>query len=153
MEFVFSRNTPFAVGVHQTENKILRLLLEASSAITLQTRERRLKTETGGKNMVEAKNILASEPALGLVSALMTVNPIRKQALKMVEKKFYRAYVEENVRFPQKVQEDKFMMARNMMWAIDQAIETGNISPSVLPKFLSAFGKVCSLRSVVYKKP
>jgi len=92
--------------------------------------------------MVEAKNILASEPALGLVSALMTVNPIRKRALKMVEKKFYRAYVEENVRFPQKVQEDKFTMARNMMWAIDQAIEKGNISQSVLPKFLPAFGKV-----------
>ena len=30
--------------------EILRLLLEASSAITLQTRERRLKTKTGGKN-------------------------------------------------------------------------------------------------------
>ena len=53
----------------------------------------------------------------------MTVSPIRKQALKIVEKKFYRAYVEENIRFPKKVQEDKFMMARNMMWAIDRAIE------------------------------
>ena len=88
------------------------------------------------------KNILVSNPALELVSALMAVNPIRKQALKMVEKKFYRHYVEENIRFPQKVQEDKFMMARNMMWAIDRAIERGNISQAVLPKFLSAFGKV-----------
>jgi MoaA/NifB/PqqE/SkfB family radical SAM enzyme len=102
--------------------------------------------------MLEVKNILASEPALGLVSALMSVNPIRKQALKMVEKKFYKAYmvekkfykayVEENIRFPRKVQEDKFMMARNMMWAIDRVIEKGNISQAVLPKFLSAFGKV-----------
>ena len=91
---------------------------------------------------MEAKSILASVPALGLVSALMAVSPIRKQALKMVEKKFYRHYVEENIRFPQKVQEDKFMMARNMMWAIDRAIEKGNISQAILPKFLSAFGKV-----------
>jgi hypothetical protein len=85
---------------------------------------------------------LASAPALGLVSALMAVNPIRKQALSMVEKKFYQAYVEENTRFPRQVQEDKFMMARNMIRSIDQAIEKGNISPAVLPKFLSAFGKV-----------
>jgi hypothetical protein len=92
--------------------------------------------------MFEAIRILKSKEAIRLLSALMAVTPIRKKALKTVEKKFYRAYVEENIRFPKKVQEDKFMMARNMMWAISRAIERGNISKAVLPKFLSTFGNV-----------
>ncbi len=68
----------------------------------------------------------------GLLNAAMASDAVRGVILKKADKKIYELFVEINpLKRPRKVQEDKYIMTRNLLYAVDKALRNNNISPRV----------------------
>ncbi|KPL01214.1 MAG: hypothetical protein AMJ91_00740 [candidate division Zixibacteria bacterium SM23_73_3] len=68
----------------------------------------------------------------GLLNAAMANDAIRGMILKKTGKKIYELFVEINpLKRPRKVQEDKYLVTRNLLYAVDKALKNKNISPRV----------------------
>ncbi len=67
-----------------------------------------------------------------LLNAAMANDAIRGMILKKTDKKIFELFVEMNpLKRPRKVQEDKYLMTRNLLYAVDKALKNKNISPRV----------------------
>jgi len=67
----------------------------------------------------------------------------RKVLMNSIEKKLYKEYMKrDKEKFPRKLQEDKYYMARNMMYAIDRGLKRGQISKQVWTRFLKSFKNI-----------
>lgn len=68
----------------------------------------------------------------GLLNAAVANDAIRGMVLKKADKKIYELFVEMNpLQRPRKVQQDKYVMTRNLLYAIDKALKNNNISSRV----------------------
>ncbi len=68
----------------------------------------------------------------GLLNAAMANDAVRGMILRKTDKKIYELFVEINpFKRPRKVQEDKYLMTRNLLYAVDKALKNKNISPLV----------------------
>ncbi|MGB3091833.1 MAG: radical SAM protein [Candidatus Zixiibacteriota bacterium] len=67
-----------------------------------------------------------------LLNAAMATGAVRSLILKKADKKIYELFVEINPqKRPRKVQEDKYVMTRNLLYAVDKALKNKHISPRV----------------------
>lgn len=67
-----------------------------------------------------------------LLNAAMASDAIRGMILKKTAKKIFELFVEINpLKRPRKVQEDKYLVTRNLLYAVDKALKNKNISPRV----------------------
>jgi MoaA/NifB/PqqE/SkfB family radical SAM enzyme len=68
----------------------------------------------------------------GLLNAAVANDAIRGMILKKADKKIYELFVEMNpLKRPRQVQYDKYVMTRNLLYAVDRALKNDNISPRV----------------------
>jgi len=68
----------------------------------------------------------------GLLNAAMANDAIRGLILKKADRKIYELFVEVNpLKRPRKVQEDKYVVTRNLLYAVDKALKNNNISSRV----------------------
>jgi len=68
----------------------------------------------------------------GLLNAAVASDAVRGLILKKADKKIFELFVEMNpLKRPRKVQEDKYLMTRNLLYAVDKALKNKNISPLV----------------------
>jgi len=82
--------------------------------------------------------------SLSLANAVLTNDTLRRKALKIGEKQLYHILLEKNASArPERVQEDKYFILRNMFYSIDKAMENENISPAVRKSLLKILiGKI-----------
>ena len=67
-----------------------------------------------------------------LLNTAMANDAVRGMILKKADKKIHELFVEMNpLKRPRKVQEDKYIMTRNLLYAVDKALKNHNISPRV----------------------
>jgi MoaA/NifB/PqqE/SkfB family radical SAM enzyme len=67
-----------------------------------------------------------------LLNAAMANDAVRGMILKKTDKKIFELFVEINpLKRPRKVQEDKYLITRNLLYAVDKALKNKNISPRV----------------------
>jgi MoaA/NifB/PqqE/SkfB family radical SAM enzyme len=65
-----------------------------------------------------------------LLNAAMAAGAVRSLILKKADRKIHELFVEINPqKRPRKVQEDKYVMTRNLMYAVDKALKNRHISP------------------------
>lgn len=70
-------------------------------------------------------------------------NHLREQIIRQMEEKLRHNHLNrDRDRFPLKVQEDKFIMARNMIRAVDRGLREGLISRHVWTKFIFSFLRI-----------
>jgi MoaA/NifB/PqqE/SkfB family radical SAM enzyme len=68
----------------------------------------------------------------GLLNAAVANDAIRGMILKKADKKVYELFVEMNpLKRPRQVQYDKYIMTRNLLYAVDRALKNKNISARV----------------------
>jgi MoaA/NifB/PqqE/SkfB family radical SAM enzyme len=68
----------------------------------------------------------------GLLNAAVANDAVRGMILKKADRKIFELFVEMNpLRRPRKVQEDKYVMTRNLLYAVDKALKNKNISSKV----------------------
>ncbi len=67
-----------------------------------------------------------------LLNAAMATDAVRSMILKKADKKVHELFVEMNPqKRPRKVQEDKYIMTRNLLYAVDRALKSKRISSRV----------------------
>ncbi|MFQ5721146.1 MAG: radical SAM/SPASM domain-containing protein [Candidatus Aminicenantales bacterium] len=82
-------------------------------------------------------------PIQEIVISSLAYSLPRKLLMNRIQKKLYKEYLErDKEKFPRKVQEDKFYMARNMMYAMHRGLKRGQISKEVWTKFLNSFRNI-----------
>ena len=79
-----------------------------------------------------------------LLDAALAHGAIRSVILKKADKKLYELFVELNpLRRPRRVQYDKYLATRNLIYAVDKALKNKNISPKVRKGLLKVlFGNI-----------
>ncbi len=94
--------------------------------------------------MISMWDVLSSEFFNNLVDTLITNNTIRRNFLSVAEKDLYRGLVLVNHSDrPQRVQEDKFCILRNMAYSLDKALKEELICRQARHKVLEILvGKV-----------
>jgi len=86
---------------------------------------------------MSTQTLLESDSALSLLRLLVSNRAIRHRAIRAIEKRSYRALVEENPdNRPRRVQEDKHDYLMALLSSFDRAIEKGLISKHVLQRLL-----------------
>ena len=79
--------------------------------------------------MINFKEILLSNPLYGILETVITNDTINGTALKLAEKKIHHYLTKKNVTGrPLQVQEDKFIIVRNMLYTINNLINEDRIS-------------------------
>jgi len=74
-----------------------------------------------------------------LLNAAVAKDTIRGIILKRADRKIYELFVEMNpLKRPRKVQEDKYVVTRNLLYAVDKALKNNDISPRVRKGLLKA---------------
>lgn len=71
------------------------------------------------------------------LESLMSNGVIRKRLIKFADKKIYRSLLQDK-NYPQKVQEDKYYMVRNIILAMNKAFEQANKAPAVRKALVNA---------------
>jgi len=75
-----------------------------------------------------------------LLDAVIKNDALRGIALKVAERKLYNFFVKENPDGrPLRLQEEKYLMLRNLFHSLNRALESGRISPSVRKAILEIF--------------
>ena len=92
--------------------------------------------------MKKENNNLKSPMKEILISSLAYSLP-RKLVFYIIEKSLKNILLNrDREKFPRKLQQDKFCMARTMMYAIDRGLRSGQISRQVWTPFVNSFGNV-----------
>jgi hypothetical protein len=76
------------------------------------------------------KRLLLNETVSGLVRAALSNGTVRYAIMRAAEARVYERFVK-NKKFPKRVQEDKFYLARSLLYAAGNALKRGSIAPSV----------------------
>lgn len=87
--------------------------------------------------------ILFYNPLNRILASALTYNFLRLSLVKEIEKRLYKDYQrKDRHRFPRKLQDDKFCIARNLLYAINRGIQKGLISKEVWTNLLNSFLKL-----------
>lgn len=88
---------------------------------------------------MKSQQMVFKKPIKKILAEVLYHQYPREMVMHHLLKKFYHQFVEsDSGKNPQKVQEDKFYMARNLVWSIHRGLRRGQISHDVWRKFLRA---------------
>jgi len=83
-------------------------------------------------DLCQSKKAVFLTTFTSLLNAAVAKDTIRGIILKRADRKIYELFVEMNpLKRPRKVQEDKYVVTRNLLYAVDKALKNKDISPKV----------------------
>lgn len=83
-------------------------------------------------DLTQKKKAIFLTTFTSLLNAALANDAIRGMIIKKADRKIYELFVEINPqKRPRKVQDDKYLATRNLMYAVDKALKSKNISPRV----------------------
>ena len=92
---------------------------------------------------MDPKRVILKSPFKEVITSALIYDLPRRLLFNIIEKRVYKKLLKSYIdRFPRKIQEDKFCMARNIMQAINTGLKNGQISKQVWSRILKSFGSV-----------
>jgi len=89
------------------------------------------------------KRFILKSPVNEIAGKVLFYDFSRRFVFYIIEKRLKNILLNrDREKFPRKLQQDKFCMARNMMYAIDRGLRRGQISRQVWTPFINSFGNV-----------
>ena len=89
------------------------------------------------------KRFILKSPLKEITEKVLFYDFSRRFVFYIIEKRLKNILLNrDREKFPRKLQQDKFCMARNMMYAIDRGLRRGQISRQVWTPFINSFGNV-----------
>ena len=92
---------------------------------------------------MDPKRVILKSPFKEVITSALVYSIPREFLFDILEKKIHKKLLKSYIdRFPRKIQEDKFCMARSMIQAINTGLKNGQISKQVWSRFLKSFGRI-----------
>jgi len=89
------------------------------------------------------KRLILKSPVKEITEKVLFYDFSRRLVFYIIEKSLKNILLNrDREKFPRKLQQDKFCMARTMMYAIDRGLRSGQISRQVWTPFVNSFGNV-----------
>jgi MoaA/NifB/PqqE/SkfB family radical SAM enzyme len=95
-------------------------------------RQENCQEREGKMDLTQSRKTVMLATFASLLNAAIANDAIRSLILKKTDKKLFELFVEMNpLKRPRKVQEDKYLVTRNLLYAVDKALKNNGISTKV----------------------